>query len=27
MGMQHSARLGGLALTLAGLGTLPAPQR
>jgi hypothetical protein len=25
--MQHRLRLGGLALTLAGLGTLPAPQR
>jgi hypothetical protein len=25
--MQHSARLGGLALTLSGMGTLPAPQR
>jgi hypothetical protein len=24
--MQHRLRLGGLALTLAGLGTLPAPQ-
>jgi hypothetical protein len=25
--MQHSARLGGLALTLSGLGSLPDPQR